>query len=240
MASTWAKDRRQRFYLLMALYSLAAVLIGFSTTYFAPVSRGTFTAPLRVHAHGISAMIWIAVLIGQVLSVRSGRTILHMAIGKSALPLAAFIWASGILTAAWAARRDLPDQGIAAETSFFGTVSGLTIFLGFVIAAYLSRRDAAAHKRWMVLATIAVTWPAIFRWRHLLPAMDRPDIVLGYFVANAPILVAMLRDRFRFGQVHPVWLIGGLFWVVEQGVEIIMFETHWSAPAARALLAILP
>jgi hypothetical protein len=131
-------------------------------------------------------------------------------------------------------------QGAAAETAFFGTVTGLSLFFCFVVAGYVTRRRAAAHKRWMALATIAVLWPAIFRWRHLLPAMDRPDIVLGFFVADAPILVAMLRDRLRYGAVHPVWLVGGLLWVIEQGIEIAMFDTHWSAPIARAMLAVLP
>jgi hypothetical protein len=121
-----------------------------------------------------------------------------------------------------------------------GTVTGLSLFLAFVVAAYLRRRRPAAHKRWMALATIAVLWPAIFRWRHLLPTMSRPDIILGLFVANLPILVAMLRDRLRYGQVHPVWMLGGLFWLVEQGIEIAVFDSLWSAPVGRALLAVLP
>lgn len=121
-----------------------------------------------------------------------------------------------------------------------GTVTGLSIFLAFVVAGFASRKRPAAHKRWMALATIAVLWPAIFRWRHLLPPMQRPDIVLGLFLADVPILIAMLRDRYRFGAVHPVWLVGGTFWFVEQGIEIALFDTHWSAPFARALLRVLP
>lgn len=121
-----------------------------------------------------------------------------------------------------------------------GTVSGLSLFLAFVVAGYFTRRRPAAHKRWMALATIAVLWPAIFRWRHLLPAMSRPDIILGLFVANLPILAAMLRDRLRYGLVHPVWLLGGTLWFVEQGLEIAVFDSMWSAPAGKALLGILP
>jgi hypothetical protein len=127
-----------------------------------------------------------------------------------------------------------------AETSFFGTVTGLSIFLGFVTIGYFQRRDVAAHKRWMALATIAVLWPSLFRWRHLLPAMDRPDIILGYFLANLPILAAMLRDRIRYGAVHPIWMIGGLSWVLEQGIEIAVFDSNWSAPAGRFMLTLLP
>jgi hypothetical protein len=240
MASIWASDRGQRFYAAIGLFGLAAIAIGFSTTYFAPVSRGTFAAPAVVHIHGASAFAWTALLVVQALLVRSGRTRLHMKVGQAGVPLAIVIWASGILTAAWAARRDLPSQGAAAEASLTGTLIGLSLFLAFVCAGYAARRRAAAHKRWLALATIAVLWPAIFRWRHVLPAMSRPDIILGLLVADLPILIAMLRDRFRYGEVHPVWLIGGTFWFVEQSLETAIFDTHWGAPIGRALLALLP
>lgn len=240
MASIWAGDRGQRFYLGVGLFGLAAIAIGFSTTYFIPMARGTFAGPLIVHIHGISAFTWVSLLVTQALLIRGGKTRLHMRIGQAGLPLAVLIWASGILTAAWAARRDFPDQGVVAVTSFMGTVSGLSIFLAFVVTGYFARKRPAAHKRWLALATIAVLWPAIFRWRHLLPAMDRPDIVLDFVVADVPILVAMLRDRARYGKIHPVWLVGGLFWIVEQGIEIAIFDTHWSAPIGKALLGILP
>jgi hypothetical protein len=240
MASIWAGDRAQRFYISIGVFGLAAIAFGFSTTYFLPLSRGTFGAPARVHVHGLCAMGWVTLLLLQALLVRSGRTRLHMKVGQFGPPLATAIWASGILTAAWAARRDLPAQGRVAEAAFMGTVTGLSIFLAFVLAGYVARRRSDAHKRWMALATIAVLWPAIFRWRHLLPPMSRPDIVLGMLIADLPILIAMLRDRFRYGEVHPVWLVGGIFWLVEQGIEIAVFDTLWSAPIGRALLQVLP
>lgn len=240
MASIWARDRAQRFYAGIGLFGLAAIAIGFSTTYFIPMSRRALAVPGIVHVHGISALAWTALLVTQAVLIGTGRTRLHMKIGQAGLPLAVLIWASGILTAAWAARRDLAVQGPVAEASFLGTVTGLSLFLAFVVAGYVTRRRPAAHKRWLALATIAVLWPAIFRWRHLLPPMSRPDIILGLFVADLPILVAMLRDRFRYGEVHPVWLVGGTFWIVEQGIEIAVFDTLWAAPIGRAALAILP
>jgi len=240
MASIWAADRAQRFYVGIALFALTAIAVGFSTTYLIPMARRTFNAPVVVHVHGACAFMWMSLFLAQALLVRSGRTKLHMRVGQAGLPLALAIWFSGILTAAWAARRDFPSQGQVAEASFVGTVSGLSLFLAFVAAGYAVRRRPAAHKRWMALAAIAVLWPAIFRWRHLLPTMSRPDIILGLFVADLPILVAILRDRLRYGLVHPVWLLGGTFWFVKQGFEVAVFDTMWSAPIGRVLLAMLP
>lgn len=240
MANIWAKDRRQGFYFGLALAGLAAIGIGFSTTYILPMAGARFSAPLRVHLHGLFTTSWVLLLLTQSLLARSGRIQSHMTLGQVAIPLGVAVWASGILTAAWAARRDLPEQGEIAFVSFFGSVTGLSIMLGFITAGYISRKRPAAHKRWLALATIAMLWPAVFRWRHLLPTVERPDILFGMLIANIPIVVAMLRDRFRYGAVHPVWLIGGTFWFVEQGLETILFDTRWSVPFGRGLLFVVP
>lgn len=240
MANVWARDRAKPFYLGLALFALASAAIGFSTTYVIPMSRGTLAIPTVAHGHGASALAWLLLLTVQSTLVLAGLTRLHRRLGQLALPLAVSVWASGILTAVWAARRDAADDLAIAGTSLVGTVTGLSLFLAFVAAGYVARNRPAAHKRWMALATIAVIWPAIFRWRHLLPEMERPDIVLGILIADLPILVAMVRDRFRYGEVHPVWLTGGIFWFVEQALEIAVFDTHWSAPFGRWLMATLP
>lgn len=224
----------------LALCALAAIAIGFPRTYILPMAEGRFAAPLIVHFHGLFALCWPLLFLAQAWLARAGRMRTHMALGNVAIPLAVAIWGSGILTAAWAARRDLPSQGIAADTGFFGTVSGLSLFLGFVVAGYLRRKTPAAHKRWLALALIALLWPAVFRWRHLLPAVDRPDILYGMLIANLPILVAMVRDRLRYGEVHPVWWTGGLLWFVEQGLEVALFDRNLTAPLGHAILAFLP
>ena len=69
MANPWARDRARTFYLAFAGMAVAAVLIGFSTTYFIPGPRGTLNIPWIVHLHGWTAMGWVVLL---VLQVRAG------------------------------------------------------------------------------------------------------------------------------------------------------------------------
>jgi len=240
MASPWATDRAKWFYAGIALTGLFAVAIGFSTTYILPMLRGSFHAPIIVHIHGFCALAWLFLLRSQAMLVRSGRTRGHMLVGKLGLPLAIAIWASGLMTAAWAARRDHPSQGAFAEASLAGSFDSLSFYLVFVAAAIWMRKDTASHKRLMALATIALWWPAFFRWRHVFPPSERPDILYGMLIANIPIVVAMLRDRFKYGVAHPVWLIGGWLWFVEQGIEVLAFNTLWNAPFGRLLLAVVP
>ena len=239
MANAWARDRARTFYLAFALMAVAAVGIGFSTTYFIPGPRGTLNIPWVAHLHGWTAMAWIALLVAQVLLVRAGRTRLHRQAGKAAVPLALAVWASGIAVGLWVVRRDLPGQGESAYESLAGTIISLTMFLCLATSAVLLRRKPDWHKRLMVLATIVVLWPAFFRFRHLLPFVPRPDLVLGLLLADLPILIAAVRDRLRWGRVHPVWAYVGSAVFVEQLAETLAFGSGTTMPLGRAAYHLL-
>lgn len=224
MANPWARDRATLFYVGFGLVGLLVVALGFGVTYVVPMARRTFAAPWFVHFHGASALTWIFLLIGQSVLVRARRTPLHRRLGQLALPLALVVWASGIATAVWAAQRDLPEQGTAATSGLAGTVSGLSLYVLLVIAAVAIRRRPDWHKRLVMLATIQVLWPAFFRLRHLLPAVPYPDVSFALVMAYSPILFAALRDHWRYGKVHPVWLFVGPALVIEQSLEFAFFD----------------
>ena len=224
MANAWAHDRAGLFYVGFGLFALATVLTGFSTTYIIPMARQSFTAPWVVHLHGASALGWVLLLIFQARQVGKRRTPLHRRIGRAAIPLALLIWASGIATATWAAKRDLPELGTAATSGLGGTAVGLTLYLLLVIAAIAARRRPDWHKRLLILATIQVLWPAFFRLRHLLPMVPQPEIWFALVLAYLPVVVAALRDRWRYGRIHPVWLFVGPALIAEQSVEFALFD----------------
>lgn len=224
MANPWARDRATLFYIGFGILGLLVVALGFGTTYILPMARRSFSAPWFVHFHGASALSWILLFVGQATLVRRSRTALHRRLGQAALPLALAVWASGIATAVWAAQRDLPAQGTAATSSLGGTVSGLSLYLVLVFAAFATRRKPDWHKRLAMLATIQLLWPAFFRLRHLLPAVPYPEISFAFVMTYAPILIAALRDRRRYGKIHPVWLFAGPALVIEQSIEFAFFD----------------
>jgi hypothetical protein len=225
MANVWARDRANAFYAFAGPFALLVVLIGFSTTYFLPMAKGSFSAPFFVHLHGAACLAWVLLLITQAWMVRSTATPGHRRLGVIALPIALTIWTSGIATAGWAARRDFPELGVSAASGLVGTVTGLSIFLALVLAAISSRKRPDWHKRLILLATVALLWPAFFRWRHLFPDVPRPEIVFALLLADLPILIATIRDRLRFGRVHPVWAIFGTGLFVEQSIELYLFDS---------------
>jgi uncharacterized membrane protein len=234
MANAWARDRAGSFYLGFGLLALAAVFIGFSTTYYLPMMRRSFAAPLVVHLHGALSLAWVLLFIGQTLLVRNHQTALHRRLGQAGAPLAAAILVSGMGTALWATERDLATVPTAV-TNMVGTLTSLAIFTAFVVVGVVMRRKPDWHKRLMMLAAVVVLWPAFFRFRHLIPWVPRPDIWLALVLADLPIVVAAVRDRVVYGRVHPVWAIFGTALVLEQSLEVLIFETPLWRELGRAV-----
>jgi len=109
------------------------------------------------------------------------------------------------------------------------------IFLSFVTLAIYFRKKPQAHKRFMLLATIVLLWPAWFRWRHYFPSVTRPDIWFGIVLADSLIIIAFIWDWLKNKKIHPVLLYGGLFFIIENVIEIILFDT----PVWRAIASFL-
>jgi hypothetical protein len=224
----------------MGLVALAADATGFSTTYFIPIACGSFAGPLVAHVHGLLFMSWIAMMLLQPMLVRHRRSGLHRRLGLIALPLATAMAVSGLGVGMFAVSRDLSaGAGDVAYAQLIGVVAAMTIFLLYVSIAVALRRKPDWHKRMMLLATIAVLWPAWFRFRHLLPFVPHPDIVLGVVVSDSLILVAMVRDRVKFGRIHPAYLIFGSLLIAEHVWEILFYDTPmWRASAAAIYRAL--
>lgn len=228
----WKGDRGTGFYIGFALVAALAALAGFSTTYFLPVASGAFGGPAIAHWHGLLFFAWIALFLGQAMLARSGRMRWHRRIGWAALPLAAAMSATGIGVGMFAVRRDLAlGMGDFACSQLIGVVTAMSLLPLFVAAALALRGRPDWHKRLMVLATIAILWPAWFRWRHLMPWVPRPDIWLAVVLADSLIVATMIRDRWSFGRVHPAYMIFGSLLIAEHIAEALLFDT----PAWRCL-----
>jgi hypothetical protein len=115
----------------------------------------------------------------------------------------------------------------------------MAVFLGLVLTAIAFRRRRDVHKRAMLLATIIVCWPALFRFRHFLPFIPDPHIWLGVVAPSGLMLVAGLRDRLVHGRVHPVWLWLAPTIFAEQLVEAMLFDTPGWRVASETLYQLL-
>ena len=240
-ATIWKADRGTAFYIGVAWAAGIAALVGFSTTYWLPIARRTFAGPTVAHVHGLFFFAWIALLVAQVHFARARQIRTHQRLGNVALPLAAAMALSGFGVGMMAVRRDLA-AGLTEPSPYSqltGVVSAMLALLACVAAAYANRKRPDWHKRLILLATVAIWWPAWFRWRHLMQWVPHPDIWLAVVVPDSLLLIAALRDRMKFGRVHPVYLWFGSLLIADHVVETLLFDTPVWRASAQALFRLL-
>ena len=202
---------RSGFFLYMSLGFLAVALIGFSTTLFLPLARGTFVAPPIVYAHGVLLFAWLVFLIAQAALIRVRTVALHRRLGWLGAFLGIAIVISGVALSLHVTRRDLAaGRGDVVLGEFVGGLITFLIFGSLIAAAIVLRRNSESHKRLLLLATIWVLAPAWLRFRHFFPAVENPMVVFS-IIADSLIVVAIARDLLAYKRVHPVYIwVGGL------------------------------
>lgn len=81
------------------------------------------------------------------------------------------------------------------------------LFVALLIGGVIMRRDRAWHPRLIICGMAAIMGPAFGR---LLPAplfmYSMLTMVFAGMVAFP--LVGMIRDKLRYGRIHPAWLLG--------------------------------
>ena len=235
----WARDRATYFYLGMAWIGVAAAAAGFSTTYFIPLATGRLAVPTIAHVHGLLFFSWVSLLVAQALLVRTNRTGLHRRIGWVAPPLAVAMAASGVGVGLHAVGRDLAVIGEASYSQLIGVLTSMTFLLAYVGIAIAMRKRPDWHKRMILLATIAILWPAWFRFRHFMPWVPKPEIWLAIVLADSLIVAAMIRDKLALGRVHPAYWIFGSALIAEHVLEAIFYDTApWRGSAKAIYLAL--
>jgi len=196
MATTVVRKPKMRaddiFFPAMACFLLAIVVTGFGKSYF---FAGMMLAKLPntlVHIHGAVFTSWILLLVVQPWLVAAHKLRWHMKLGVLSVVLLPAMSILGILTLLDYIRRAPPDDGL--EMTLVGDIEILVLFVGLTSWGLLARRDSAAHKRLMILGTMAIMGPAIGRWNLAVP------VALGVIFA-LPLFV-LAYDLWAIKRVH--------------------------------------
>jgi hypothetical protein len=225
----------RRFYTGMALAILAAVLVGFSRTFFLRPLFPGFPSPAETifYVHGSLFAAWIALLVFQTSLVAAGHTAVHRRIGTLGAALAAAMVVVGTIGALIAARRSTGFVGVPVPPLQFLAIPlfDMALFALFAGLAIAQRRNPQSHKRLMLLATLNLVTAAVARWPGVLPLGP-----LGFFGITDLFLVPLaawdLRTR---GRLHPVTLWGGLLMIASQPLRLVVSSTDgWLAFARWA------
>jgi hypothetical protein len=108
--------------------------------------------------HGVGFSCWILLLITQVALVSLRRVDIHRRHGLIGFGLACLIVILGELAAAdmLARQQAPPGSGLDPRTFYTVPFFGILIFGALIYFAYRERSHSAAHKRLILIATIAI------------------------------------------------------------------------------------
>ena len=228
---------RSRHFLWAGAAALLAVLIGFFKTFLLPSWQGSFHGPPIVYVHGGFVLAWILLFLTQAWWIQSRRIPRHRALGLLSGLVAPGVVVSTMAMGVFTMKRDLQaGLGELATSSLLGTFTSPLIFFALVSAALAFRRQPDIHKRLMLLATVAILWPAFFRFRHYFPRAPSPEWIFAFLLPQLFLALAMLADKLRYGRVQAVYWWVGLPFMIEAALETYYFDSagwrivaHWLA-----------
>jgi hypothetical protein len=242
-SSRWFSERR--FHLGFTVVMLAAVLLGFSRTFFLrlwfPQWAHAHSAPEPFfYVHGVVFFAWFVLLLAQSSLVSVGRIDVHRRLGWLGAGLAIIMVVLGTVGALLAARRPTGFTDVPLPPLQFLVVplADMALFGTFVVLAIVKRRNLQSHKRYMLLASIGLIDAAVSRWPFAImaaalpmPGFSMTDVFVDLFLV--PMIVWDLAFR---GRVHPVTLWGGLALIASQPLRAPLSETDaWLAFAGWAV-----
>lgn len=220
------RRRKTRYFLVASCLALAVTLVGFFKTFILPSARGAFSAPAVIYVHGGLLFLWTAFLVTQSALIQMRKPRLHRLMGFLSLGLVACVVVSTMAVGVYALRRDLArGGGQTAVSSLVGTFTSPIIFAILVTAAVVYRRRPELHKRLMLLAMVAIIWPAFSRFRHYFPPFAHSEYVFGFALPESMVLAAMAWEKLTTGRVHAVYLTAGLALIAETFAEVYMFDS---------------
>lgn len=226
--------RERRFFTGMAIMLLLASFAGFAPSYYLKSQFGNAPLTPLVHVHGALFTSWMLLLVVQTSLIAAGRADLHRKLGIAGGVLALLMFQTGafvIWDRAITPTSALPHDFILRFLAL--AVVALVVFPGLIAAALVFRRNSAAHKRLIMLATTVMAGAAIHR---LLIFVVSPNVSPPVFFGATDLFIVALGvfDYFSRGRLHPATLWGGLVVIVSQVVAVALAASDgWLAFAHR-------
>lgn len=193
--------RHPAFFPAMSLVLIVLVFLGFAPTYYLrPVSAGPI--PAYLHVHGAAMTAWFLLLVVQTALIATRRRGLHRRLGIAGACVAAVIVVLNPLVVVWSVPHLMAGNGSTQLTALIVVADLLLvgIFAALVGLAIRWRRYPETHGRMLVLASLAVSGPALGRLSLNLAGTPLPGVIA---LMTLPLLV-IIHDRMVMKWVHPV------------------------------------
>jgi uncharacterized membrane protein YozB (DUF420 family) len=211
-----------------------AIVAGFGIDMVKRAQGGSLSFPLIVHLHVVAYGSWLLLLAAQLWLVRTRRVAVHRRLGMAALVLLPLMLVLGPATAISQIVNNpyMPDRWIAWLSVNLTNTLGSVVLL---TAGFLLRRDPAAHKRLMLMGTIALTEPGFSRiWLAGLYERWGDGYLPFYFSAYIGALVLVLAvgayDLATRRRLHPAYIAAALWIFANEALATwLYYQPFWLA-----------
>jgi hypothetical protein len=218
-------EHQQVFYSRAYIYFGIAFLVtiaGFFPSYFGRL----FETGAAHHFHGITASLWMLLLVVQPILYKLNRIDLHRKLGLISFLLVPLIVIGGLIMVHYMLNDDRYPGNLAYQLGFIDFFV-IIQFLLFYILAIKNVRDIQYHARYMACTIFGPLIPALTRLWLNTGVTDSFSLSLhiSYFVIEA-VIILLLIDDYRKGKVRLPYVLALVLMVIQ---HIMMhFASGWS------------
>ena len=212
--SSTSRNFEHRFFFAVAVLFPLAALIGFSQTfYLKPLFNTPPIARSIIYVHGFLMTAWIILFISQVYLISSKKIHVHQKLGFLGVALGLGIIVSGFFLSIAAVKYGSASMppGVAPIEFMIVPMGDLVVFAVLLGAAIYYRRNAANHKRLILLTVINFLPPAIARFPGGLTEAYGP--LWFYGVPTLLTLLVLIGDTWKYRKLNKVFLFASIFYI---------------------------
>ena len=225
---------RHAHWFVLALFPLIA--LAFWPSYLSQFS----TAPAQFHVHGITATLWLLLLIAQSLTIHRSQRRIHRTLGMASLVLFPLFLMGGTGIFFGMADRFVagePFQAMYAPRLAWLDFVGVGGFAYFYYEALRNRRKVHLHSRYM-LATAIFLLPPIFGRLTAIPLgvtgpEDFEKLGAGFQIANGVTAAIAFALAYWSGKHGRPFALAGVLTIV----AALLYQTIGGMSAWQALYA---
>lgn len=182
------------------------VVIGFTPDY-QMISAGGLEVYWFLHVHGAIMVSWLLVFLAQAILAAKGNLRFHRKLGLISVVLGVIVFLSIGIATVHAKIAYSPPLG---DDDAWGILSlqlyGFLLFGLLFTWGILARKNAAAHKRLLLLATVILMQAAVDRIRFL-PGLGAA-LYIRFIYLDALLIPLFIYDLLTLKHIHKITMIG--------------------------------
>jgi hypothetical protein len=233
----WDQRQDRQIYLVWIAINWVGMIAGFGHDFSRYLSQKP-GPPLLIHIHAAVFVLWLVVQTAQIVLVVRGRFDLHRRLAIFALGLAFVMIPLGVATALTSKFRHLGLPGSSPQFLIINLIDIIPFGL-FTLAGYLMRRDAASHKRLMMLAMVAISDPGFDRFSDvfLTRSLHVWPMFIYIFWGNLLLLALMTAwDLWRRRSLNTAFAVGAALLLASEFAAVILYLDPMWKQVATALV----